>query len=46
MSILIDLRKELRTKKQYDLADMIRDRLKEAGYTLEDSSEGVKWKKI
>ena len=46
MSILIDLRKELRAKKQYDLADMIRDRLKDAGYAIEDSSDGAKWKKL
>ncbi|MBQ4369195.1 MAG: cysteine--tRNA ligase, partial [Candidatus Methanomethylophilus sp.] len=46
MSILIDLRKELRANKQYQFADMIRDRLKEAGYVLEDTSDGVKWKKI
>ena len=46
MGILIDLRKELRSKKQYDLADMIRDRLKDAGYVLEDTADGVKWKRI
>lgn len=46
MSILIDLRKELRAGKQYQYADMIRDRLKDAGYVLEDTSDGVKWKKI
>ncbi len=46
MTILIDLRKELRAKKQYDLADMIRDRLKDAGYAIEDSSDGAKWKKL
>ncbi len=46
MAILIDLRKELRAKKQYDLADMIRDRLKDAGYAIEDSSDGAKWKKL
>ena len=45
MSILIDLRKELRGRKMYDLSDMIRDRLKEAGITLEDSAEGAKWKR-
>ena len=37
MSILIDLRKELRARKMYDLSDLIRDRLKEA--------EGAKWKR-
>lgn len=46
LNILIDLRGELRKKKMYDLADMIRDRLKESGISLEDSSEGAKWKKI
>lgn len=46
MQVLIDLRKELRARKQYDLADMIRDRLKEAGYALEDTADGAKWKKI
>lgn len=46
MRILIDLRKELRTRKQYELADLIRTRLTEAGYALEDSADGVKWKKI
>ena len=46
MSIIVDLRKELRARKQYDLADMIRDRLKEAGYAIEDSADGAKWKKL
>ena len=46
MEVLIELRKELRARKQYDLADMIRNRLAEAGITLEDSADGMKWKKI
>ena len=46
MSILIDLRAELRKNKMYDLADMIRDRLKAAGIVMEDSKDGAKWKKI
>lgn len=46
MGILIDIRAELRKRKAYDLADMIRDRLSEAGIALEDSSSGAKWKKI
>ena len=46
MNILIDLRAELRKNKMYDLADMIRDRLKDAGVVLEDSKDGAKWKKI
>ncbi len=46
MQILIDLRAELRKRKAYDLSDMIRDRLSEAKVHLEDSGDGVKWKKI
>ena len=46
MSILIDLRQELRRRKMYDLADMVRDRVKEAGFSLEDSAEGARWKRL
>ena len=46
MSILIDLRQELRKRKMYDLADMVRDRVKEAGFSLEDSAEGARWKRL
>ncbi|MCL2296165.1 MAG: cysteine--tRNA ligase [Methanomassiliicoccaceae archaeon] len=46
MAVLIELRKELRARKQYDLADMIRNRLADAGITLEDTADGMKWKKI
>lgn len=44
LDILIDVRVELRNKKLYDLADMIRDRLMEADIQLEDSKEATKWK--
>ena len=46
MDTLIDIRAELRKRKAYDLADTIRDRLTEAGISLEDSSGGAKWKRI
>jgi len=46
MQILIDIRKELRARKMYDLADKIRDDLANAGIKLEDSSDGMKWKKM
>jgi cysteinyl-tRNA synthetase len=46
MEVLMDLRKELRARKQYDLADMIRARLADAGISLEDSADGMKWKRI
>lgn len=46
MKILMNLRNELRSRKQYDLADDIRDKLIDAGISLEDSTEGMKWKKM
>ena len=46
MSILIDLRAEMRKNKMYQYADMIRVRLGEVGIRIEDSSDGAKWKKI
>jgi cysteinyl-tRNA synthetase len=45
IDILIEVRNELRKRKQYDLADKIRDQLKEKGVELQDTAEGVKWKR-
>ena len=39
-----EVRKELRKRKAYDLADSIRNQLAEKGIMLEDAAEGVKWK--
>jgi len=46
MLLLIDIRKELRKRKMYDLSDLIRDRLEETGIKIEDTSDGAKWKLI
>ncbi len=46
IGILIEVRKELRRRKQFDLADQIRDQLAEKGIKLEDAGEGAKWKRI
>ncbi len=46
VGLLADVRQELRRRRMFDLSDMIRDRLKEAGIQLEDQGEGVKWKRI
>ena len=43
IGILVDLRAELREKKQFELADSIRDRLSELGITLKDTSQGTIW---
>jgi cysteinyl-tRNA synthetase len=46
MQIVIEIRKELRKRKMFDLADQIRDKLAEQGIKLEDTAEGAKWKRI
>lgn len=43
---LIEKRTEARKSKNFKLADEIRDTLKEKGIILEDTQEGVKWKRI
>lgn len=43
---LIEKRTQARKDKNYQLADKIRDELKEKGIVLEDTPEGVKWKRI
>jgi len=45
IKILIDVRSELRKKKEFQLADLIRDRLKELGITLEDLPTGTVYKR-
>ncbi len=44
IELLIDLRKELREAKQYQLADRIRNGLAELGVVLEDGPAGTTWK--
>ena len=44
VDLLVSIRSELRTAKQYSLADQIRDRLAELGIALEDTSQGTLWK--
>jgi cysteinyl-tRNA synthetase len=44
IELLIELRKDLRTAKQYELADRVRTGLAEKGITLEDGTTGTTWK--
>lgn len=45
IELLVDVRKELRARKAYDLADRIRDLLSEIGVVLEDKGEGTTWRR-
>lgn len=45
MDLLIEVRKELRSRKLWDLSDLLRDRLQGIGITLEDRPEGTTWRK-
>ena len=43
---LIDEREQARKNKDFEKADKIRNELKEKGIILEDTKEGVRWKKV
>lgn len=43
---LIEKRSEARANKDFQLADRIRDDLEEQGIILEDTQDGVKWKRV
>jgi cysteinyl-tRNA synthetase len=44
LEILMDVREQARAAKMWDISDAVRDRLKEVGIVLEDTSQGTKWK--
>ncbi|MGD9892697.1 MAG: DALR domain-containing protein, partial [Dehalococcoidia bacterium] len=44
VDLLIEIRRELRAAKQYQLADQVRSRLSALGVTLEDSPSGTTWR--
>jgi cysteinyl-tRNA synthetase len=46
VSLLIEVRDDLRIKKEWSLADKIRDSLKDIGIILEDTSTGTVWKRM
>jgi len=43
IDLLIEIRKDLRAHKLWDLSDKVRDRLSDLGVVLEDSREGTSW---
>ena len=46
MNLVIDIRNDARTKKDFSTSDKIRDGLKNAGIQLKDGKEGTVWEKI
>ncbi len=44
VTILIEVRAVLRKRREYDLADEIRAKLREVGIELQDTPEGTKWR--
>jgi cysteinyl-tRNA synthetase len=44
MALLIDLRAQARANRDWATADLIRNRLNEAGVSLEDRPEGTTWR--
>lgn len=44
IQLLLDVRADARSMKQYGLSDKIRDRLAEAGIVVEDTKDGARWK--
>lgn len=45
LQIIIDVRQQARKNKDWAMADTIRDSLKELGISLEDTPQGVRWKR-
>jgi cysteinyl-tRNA synthetase len=44
INLIIDVRQEMRRRKEWRISDEIRERLQKIGIAVEDSPEGTKWK--
>jgi cysteinyl-tRNA synthetase len=45
MELVMEVRTEARKQKLWNLSDLIRDRLKSAGFSIEDKKDGTGWRK-
>jgi cysteinyl-tRNA synthetase len=43
VNFVLELRNELRSKREYELADRIRDRMAKLGFVVEDSAQETRW---
>ncbi len=46
LDLIIEIRQKARLKKDWSTADHLRDRLKKLGIALEDTPDGVRWKRL
>ncbi len=46
LNLLIEVRGQLRQRKIFDLADMVREKLNELGIALEDTPQGTRWRRV
>ena len=44
MDLVVDLRQEMRGRKDWEAADNLRDRLLELGFVIEDAPDGTRWR--
>jgi cysteinyl-tRNA synthetase len=45
MNLILDIRLNARSNKDFATSDLIRDKLKESGILLKDTKEGTDWMK-
>ncbi len=46
VDLAMDFRQDMKEQKRYDVADSIRDRLREAGIAIEDTKDGTRWRRL
>jgi len=44
MKLILEIRQEMRRRKEWRMADEIRDKLQKLGFLIEDTPKGTKWK--
>ncbi|MEM1990823.1 MAG: cysteine--tRNA ligase [Candidatus Bathyarchaeia archaeon] len=44
VELILEIRQEMRRRKEWKLSDEIRDKLQKLGFTIEDTPQGTKWK--
>jgi cysteinyl-tRNA synthetase len=45
LALILEIREAARKRKVFEIADLVRDRLAELGYLIEDTADGPRWKR-